>query len=197
MNGNEGALTDLLRLVEALERKFDAVRGADQEAVKLQHSVLRDRLEGFPQLFATKAEQDAVKDTVQRLEKDSVSREIYDQQQKQMGERLVDLSRAKLDVAAFDAFMEAYEVEQRRAADERRLAAEVLAKQNEAMRTQIMDEHRTYVTEESYSHRHQALIRQVDAVERWQYKLVGGLVFATFVAPIVSAVIVYIFTRQP
>ena len=58
--------------------------------------------------------------------------------------------------------------------------------------------HRTldiHWTQEMYDQRHQALVQQVDAVERWQYKLVGGLVFATFVAPLVTGLIVYVITK--
>ena len=45
--------------------------------------------------------------------------------------------------------------------------------------------------------RQQSTAQQIDAIERWQYKLIGGLVFATFVAPLVTGVVVYLITKGP
>jgi hypothetical protein len=59
-----------------------------------------------------------------------------------------------------------------------------------------MEERGEYVTQESYDKDHQILVQQVGVVERWQYKLIGALVFATFIAPLLTGVLVYIFTKQ-
>lgn len=199
MNGEEDGnvwLQIAKDYIAAVERRADALRAADLEAVRVRHADLSARLEGFPQLFATKSELDSIKDTAQRLEKDSVSREVYDQNQQQLDERVSRITQGKLDASAFDAFESAYHAELRRALGERQIAADLIAKQTEAMRNQYLDDRDSYLTEETYEQRHQALVKQVGSVERWQYKLVGGLVFATFVAPIVSAVLVYIFTQR-
>jgi hypothetical protein len=62
--------------------------------------------------------------------------------------------------------------------------------------SEIQKRQRLFLTEESYDLQHQALINQIQAVERWQYKLIGGLVFATFVAPMVTGFIVYIVNQE-
>ena len=46
----------MYRIAGQVERKFDALRESDREAVRLAHADLSRRLEGFPQQFATKQE---------------------------------------------------------------------------------------------------------------------------------------------
>ena len=78
------------------------------------------RLEGFPQQFATRSEQDAIKDTAQRLEKDSISREIYDANMANMRETL----NQKLERQVFESTLQEWvtwrrQVEQRLACEHR------------------------------------------------------------------------------
>lgn len=105
------------RIVSRAEKRMDDLRVADLRAIEVAHEVLRERMEGFPQLYATKAEQDGIKETAQRLEKDSVSREIYDTNHAALRQ---EVSR-KLEQQVFDATLSEWvtwrrQVEQRLAA---------------------------------------------------------------------------------
>jgi hypothetical protein len=85
--------------LDAEMRRLEQLRAADAQAITVAHEGVRERMEGFPQQYATKSEQDAIKETAQRLEKDSVSREIYDQA---MNRIRSDVS-AKLEKQTFEA----------------------------------------------------------------------------------------------
>ena len=52
-----------------------------------------------------------------------------------------------------------------------------------------------YVTEEYYDQRHSSIVEQVNGLQAWQYKIVGALVFATFIAPLLTGILVYLFTK--
>jgi hypothetical protein len=52
-----------------------------------------------------------------------------------------------------------------------------------------------FLTSEAYDLQHQALIDQVRSIERWQLKIAGGLVFATFVVPVITGITVYFITK--
>jgi membrane-associated HD superfamily phosphohydrolase len=184
------------RIVGQVEKRFDSLRDTDREAVKLAHGELSSRLEGFPQQYATKIEMEQAALALRRLENTSLSREVYDQQQEVVDGKVNELERDKLDRSVFDTFVENYRIDQVQAGIERRNVAEVLANATNQVRDQIISERGDFLTQEVYDQRHQALVQQVDAVERWQYKLVGGLVFATFVAPLVTGLIVYFFTQR-
>lgn len=182
------------RIVGAVERRFDALRATDREAVTLAHSDLSHRLAGFPQHYATKVEAEAAAMAVQRLEKESLPREVYEQNHKVLVDAVNDLDRDKLNESVFDTFVENHRIEQSQAADERRNVAEVLANATEQVRAQIAQERADYVTVEYYDRRHTGLVQQINDVQAWQYKLVGGLIFATFVAPLITGILVYLFT---
>jgi hypothetical protein len=104
-------LDDELRcLIESIEKRFadridaemrriDQLSEAKDEAVKVAHEGVKERMEGFPQQYATKQEQDAIKETAQRLEKDSISREVYDQRMMQVEQRV----SLKLEKQVFDS----------------------------------------------------------------------------------------------
>jgi hypothetical protein len=113
--------------IDAVERKFDALREADREAVKVAHADLSSRLEGFPQQFATKDQIEGAVSALQRLEKDAISREIYETQNKILDELVHKLEREKMDEKAFGAFVDNYRTEQETAATERRAVAAALA----------------------------------------------------------------------
>jgi hypothetical protein len=71
----------------------------------------------------------------------------------------------------------------------------ILKERVESMNRQMIEERAEFLTEEQYQTRHGALERQVDGIQGWQYKLAGGLLFATFVAPVLAAVFVWAVTR--
>jgi hypothetical protein len=183
------------RIVQASERRFDALRDTDRDAVRLAHEELTRRLEGFPQQFATKVEMEEAARAVQRLEKESVSRELYEQRHDSLAASVAKAEREKLDRGVFDTFVENYRREQALAVEDRRNVVNALSTATDAVREQFLEERNEFLTVEAYDQRHQVLVHQVDAVERWQYKLVGGLVFATFVAPLVTGVVVYFITK--
>ena len=183
------------RIVGQVEKRFDDLRKTDREAVTLAHAELSKRLEGFPQQYATKVEMEQAALTLRRLENTTLSRDLYEQRHITLTEEVNLLGSETLRRSVFDTFIENYRLDQEHAAVERRNVAEVLANATNQVRDQFILERGDFVTQEMYDQRHQALVQQVDAVERWQYKLVGGLVFATFVAPLVTGLIVYVITK--
>jgi hypothetical protein len=114
-------------LIEAIEKRFDALREADREAVRLRHAELSLRLEGFPQQFATKDEMRAASEALQRLEKDAVTREIYETQSRAMAEMVQKLDKDKLPESVFQTFVDNYRLSAENAAVERRAVASALA----------------------------------------------------------------------
>lgn len=117
---------DVCRLLEALEKRFDSLRESDREAVRLAHADLSHRLEGFPQQFATKQEMENATNALQRLEKDSISREIYEQNHRALADLVARLDKDKMPEAVFQTFIENYRIEQENAAIERRAVATAL-----------------------------------------------------------------------
>jgi hypothetical protein len=103
----DGQMSEELRcLIDTLKermeteiRRLDDLRESDQRAVAVAHEGVRERMEGFPQQYATKSEQDAIKETAQRLEKSSIDREIYDQAMSQMRESV----HSKLEKQVFES----------------------------------------------------------------------------------------------
>ena len=184
------------RIIDRLVDRFDVLRETDRDAVRLAHNDLSKRLEGFPQQFATKVELEAAANALQRLEKDALSRELYEQNHGIVEEDIDKLEREKLNASVFNTFIENYRIEQERAATERREVATVLATATDSVRTQVLEERGEYLTIESYDTQHETVVQQVHAVERWQYKIVGALVFATFVAPVITGTVVYFVTRE-
>lgn len=179
------------RLIE----RFDGLREADREAVRLAHADLSARLEGFPQQFATKDEMQAAAAALQRLEKDAVSREIYLANLDQLRTLMQKLEWETLPKATFDTFIDNYRIEQERAAVERRNVADVLANATDKVRAQLLEERGDFISHDYYETAHAALVRQINAAQAWQYKIIGGLVFATFIAPLVTGVVVYVVTH--
>lgn len=192
---NDRLIEAIYRIVGQVEKRFDDLRAADREAVRVAHLGLMSRLEGFPQLYATRIQMEQATTTLRKLENEALSRETYEENRQAMLQSIGLLDRDKLTQSVFDTFIDNYRLDQDRAATERRGTNEVLANATTAVRNQIMEERGDFLTQEVYDTRHQALTQQVDAIERWQYKLVGGLVFATFVAPLVTGMIVYFFTK--
>jgi DNA phosphorothioation-dependent restriction protein DptG len=104
--------------LEAEIRRLDDLREADKLAVEVAHEGVRERMEGFPQQYATKSEQDAIKETAQRLEKDSIAREIYDNAMAGMQTNVSN----KLDKQVFDSTLAEW-VTWRRQVEQRLTAA--------------------------------------------------------------------------
>jgi hypothetical protein len=71
-----------------------------------------------------------------------------------------------------------------------------LERENEAAHNELQKSTGRQLTVDAYDLQHQAVITRLAAVERWQYKLIGGLVFATFVAPMLTGLIVYLVTKE-
>jgi hypothetical protein len=188
-------LDAVYRAVDQSEKRLDSLRESDSNAVRLAHSDLSARLEGFPQQFATKDEMQGALAGLQRLEKDAVTREIYEANIEALRELVQKLERETLTQSTFDVFVENYRIEQERAATERRGVAEVLARATETVRAQVVEERGDFVTREYYDHEHQTIERQINLVQTWHYKMVGGLVLATFIAPLVTGLVVYFLTK--
>ncbi len=113
--------------VDALKEYVDSLIAADQRATALAHDNLAARLEGFPQQFATKGEMDAARDALQRLERDSISREVYESNHKRLTDMVTKLDREKLSEAVFQTFVDNQRRRDEEAAIERRAVAAGLA----------------------------------------------------------------------
>ena len=175
----------IYRVVGAVERRFDALREADRQAVELAHNDLSRRLEGFPQQYATKVEAEQAAAAVTRLEKDSLPREVYEQNHSLLADAVGKVEREKLNESVFDTFVENYRLEQTRSAERNREVAAALSAAGDQ-----------YITEEYYDQRHSSIVEQVNGLQAWQYKIVGALVFATFIAPLLTGILVYLFTTK-
>jgi hypothetical protein len=186
----------MYRIVGQVEKRFDALRATDIEAVKLAHADLSKRLEGFPQQYATKTEMEQATAALQKLEKIALSHDVYDQNHKVLIDAVTKLDKEKLNSSVYDTFVDNYRMELQRAAAERRDVAEVLAAATEKVRQDILEERGEFLTQDSFAEQHRTLVVQIESVEKWQYKIAGGLVFATFIAPLVTGLVVYIFTKE-
>lgn len=113
--------------LEQLKASLAVLREADLEAVKLRHSDLTLRMEGFPQEFARKGEMVEASRALQKLERESVSREIYETNHKALAELVAKLDKDKMTESVFQTFVENYRLEQEAAATERRAVASALA----------------------------------------------------------------------
>ena len=189
-------IESVYRVIEQLEKRIDSSITQSKDAVALAHNDLSKRLEGFPQQFATKTEMEEAARAVQRLEKDSLSREMYDTNHRTLVDTVGKLDKDKLNESVFDTFVDNYRLEQERAAAERRDVAALLASATEKLRVTVAEERSDYLTQDAHERDYKAIQGAVNAVERWQYKIVGALVFATFVAPLVTGIVVYLFVRS-
>lgn len=161
-----------LAIIREVEKRFDDLREADRKAVEVATGVLADRMAGFPEEFARRGDVAQALEVLQRLDKD------------------------KLPTTAFTAHVDNYRIEQARADDARRALAETLATATDSVRLQWLEDRTDFITEDDYRRQHSEVLKQIGALARWQYTLAGGLVFATVVAPTVSALLVYYFTRS-
>jgi len=183
------------RIVGQAEKRFDSLRATDREAVRLAHDDLTRRLEGFPQQYATKVEMEQAALGLRRLESTSLAREVYEQRHEIMAEEVDNLEKNMLPRAVFDTFVSQYHLDQERAISDRREVVASLSSATDRVREVVVAERGDYLTLEVYEQRHRTLVNQVASVQAWQYKLVGGLVFATFVAPLVTALVVWALAK--
>lgn len=122
---------DVRCLIEAIEKRFIALREADLEAVRLRHQELSTRMEGFPQEFARKAEMAEASKALQKLERDSIARELYETNHKALVDLVQKMERDKMDETVFTTFVENYRISMDNAATERRAVAAALAASTE------------------------------------------------------------------
>jgi hypothetical protein len=113
--------------LDDLRDRFDALRESDRDAVRVAHADLSHRLEGFPQQFATKDEMRAAGDALTRLEKDAVTREIYEEQSSALAQLVTKLDKEKLPETVFQSWKEQQLREHDDDATERRAIALALA----------------------------------------------------------------------
>jgi hypothetical protein len=119
------------RYIDIQIKRLDDLREADLSGVRLAHHDLSERLEGFPQQFATSEEVQGAKDTLQRLERDAISREVYDANTKAMNDLLQKMDKEKMPEAVFKTFVDNYRIDREEGAQERRAVAAALAHQTE------------------------------------------------------------------
>jgi len=122
----EDMRAEFLRLREADNKNYD-------RAIEVAYEGVRDRMEGFPQQYATKPDMDSVKEGLQKLERDAISREIYDSQYKALDELVRNLDKGKLDEKEFQQFKDNQLVKDEEAANERRAVAAGLARSTETV----------------------------------------------------------------
>lgn len=185
----------IYRIAGQIERKFDALRDADLDALRTFRFELSARLDGFPALYATKAELEQILVSLRGLETSVLSRQIYEQNHQTLEDHVIKIDREKLPESVFDTFVENYRLEQEKNVADRRNVVDSLAHATNQVRDLVIQERSEYLTVESYQHQHAALMNRVEGTERWQYKIVGGLVFATFLAPLVTGLVVYTLTK--
>jgi hypothetical protein len=113
--------------IEDLRRHFSDLRSADQLAVTVAYGGVSERMQGFPAQYATKPDMDGVKDALAKLEKDAVSREIYEERHQALQGLISDLDRNKMSQHEFDTFVVNYRIEIERAAESARAIAGALA----------------------------------------------------------------------
>jgi len=136
---------DIKCLIDALNKRLDdmhehwmELRRTDlanqSEAIKVAYEGVSDRMKGFPQEYATQPDMKGVKEALQKLEKDAISREIYDSNYQALGDLVRKADKEKMDEKEFQQFVERYssDLERQRqnhetAATERRAVAQGLA----------------------------------------------------------------------
>jgi len=121
------AIDAINKRIDELKEHLRDLRAADQEAIKVALVPVTEKMQGFPEEYATKPDMDAVKEALQKLERDAISREIYEEQSKNLSDMVSKLDRHKLDEKEFQAFVEQYRDHSEAAATERRAVAAGLA----------------------------------------------------------------------
>ncbi len=198
---------DIYRLIDQVEKRFKELHETDVHALEIFRRELALRLQGFPEQYATKADFLHADRSLRELEQTTLSRAMYDSAHQVLEDHVNKIDRDKLNTAVFETFVENYRIDQDKAIDDRRNVVQTMidtinqvrdtaAADRNQIREQLIAERAEYLTHELYDQQHGLLIRRVEGTERWQYKLVGGLVFATFVAPLVTGIVIYFVTRN-
>ena len=198
---------DIYRLIDQIEKRFKDLHDTDVHALEIFRRELALRLQGFPEQYATKADFLHADRSLRELEPTTLSRAMYDNAHQVLEDHVNKMDRDKLNITVFETFVENYRIDQDKAIEDRRgvvqsmmdairQVSDTSANERNQIREQLVAERTEYLTHELYDQQHGLLLRRVEGTERWQYKLVGGLVFATFVAPLVSGVVIYFITRN-
>lgn len=198
---------DIYRLIDQIEKRFKDLHETDFHALEVFRRELAVRLQGFPEQYATKADFLHADRSLRELEQTTLSRAMYDNAHQVLEDHVNKMDRDKLNITVFETFVENYRIDQNKAIEDRRNVVQSMmdairqvsdtsANERNQIREQLVAERNEYLTHEIYDQQHGLLTRRVEGTERWQYKLVGGLVFATFVAPLVSGVVIYFITRN-
>lgn len=198
---------DIFRLIDQIEKRFKDLHDTDVHALEIFRRELAIRLQGFPEQFATKSDFSHADRSLRELEQTTLSRAMYDSAHQVLEDHVNKMERDKLNITVFETFIENYRIDQDKAIEDRRNVVQSMmdairqvsdtsATERTQIREQLVAERTEYLTHDLYDQQHGLLVRRVEGTERWQYKLVGGLVFATFVAPLVSGVVIYFITRN-
>lgn len=198
---------DIYRLIDQIEKRFKDLHDTDVHALEIFRRELALRLEGFPEQYATKADFLHADRSLRELEQTTLSRAMYDNAHQVLEDHVNKMDRDKLNTTVFETFVENYRIDQDKAVEDRRgvvqsmmdairQVSDTSANERNQIREQLVAERNEYLTHEIYDQQHGLLQRRVEGTERWQYKLVGGLVFATFVAPLVTGIVIYFVTRN-
>lgn len=185
----------IYRIVGQVERRFDDLRETDREATAMWRAELHRRLEGFPEKFATKEELEQEAVALRALEQGMLSRQVYETNHQTLEEYVIKLDREKLSESVFNTFIENYRIDITKSAEAQRSVLDALGVATTQVREQLLQERSEFLSVETYDLRHRSLVNRVENAERWQYKIVGGLVFATFIAPLVTAIVVWAIAK--
>jgi hypothetical protein len=113
--------------IEDLRRHFSDLRAADQLAVTVAYEGVSERMQGFPAQYATKPDMDAAREALSKLERDGVSRALYEERHSALQGLVADLDRTKMTQQEFDTFVENYRIDMERTAESARAIAGALA----------------------------------------------------------------------
>jgi hypothetical protein len=92
---NRDEIEAIYRIVGQLEKRVDAevrrvddLRSADQVAVRKLSEDSQEKFAGFPIEYGRRSELEAIRETAVRLERDSLSREVYEERHEAMTHEL-------------------------------------------------------------------------------------------------------------
>src|SRR5687767_12418320 len=103
--------------IDDLRSHFSELRADDQRAVEVAYAGVSERMQGFPAQYATKPDMDAARDALTKLERDAVSRDIYEERHTALQALISDLDRTKMSQQEFDTFVVNYRIDIERSAE--------------------------------------------------------------------------------
>jgi hypothetical protein len=105
-NGEYCGAAELHARINDVEKLLLKLRDADLEAIKVAQATVGETMKGFPAEYARKNEVDQVRDTVTRLDKESMSAKEYASAHEVLEQQVA----AKLSQDAFDATVKEWTV---------------------------------------------------------------------------------------